>query len=80
MSGVPSVDPPSTLRSTVRSRASSRLKATWAARTTGAHAVRVVEGGQADEDVHLADRHELGEQLVGEDRAHSQRSWNQKKS
>ena len=35
MSGVLSVDPPSTLRSTVRSRASSRLKATWAARTTG---------------------------------------------
>jgi len=46
----------------------------------GPHAVGVVEGRQPDQDVHLADRHELGEQLVGEDRAHSQRSLNQKKS
>jgi len=44
------------------------------------HAIGVVEGGQPHEDVHLADRNELGKQLVGEDRAHSQRSLNQKKS
>jgi hypothetical protein len=46
----------------------------------GADAVGVVEGGEAHEHVHLADRHELGEQLVTEDRGHSQRSLNQKKS
>jgi hypothetical protein len=35
MSGVPSCEPPSTFTSAVLSRASSRLKARWAARTTG---------------------------------------------
>jgi hypothetical protein len=45
----------------------------------GRHGVGVVERRQPDQDVDLADRHQLGEQLVGEDRAHSQRSRNQKK-
>ena len=44
------------------------------------HAVGMVEGGQPDQDVHLADGHQLGQQLVGENRAHSHRSLNQKKS
>ena len=44
------------------------------------HAVRVVEGRQTDQHVQLADGDELGQELVGEQGAHSQRSLNQKKS
>ena len=80
MSGVPSVEPPSTF---TQRRPLPRELAVEGD-VGGAHdrpdAVGVVEGGQPDEHVHLADRHQLGEQLVGEDRAHSQRSLNQKKS
>ena len=80
MSGVPSVEPPSTFTSAVRSRASSRLKATWAARTTGPTLSEWLRVGSPTRTSTWPTAIRLGQQLVGEDRAHSQRSLNQKKS
>ena len=80
MSGVPSVEPPSTFSERRPLPGELPVEGDVGGPHDRPDAVGVVEGGQPDQDVHLADRHELGKQLVGEDRAHSQRSLNQKKS